>query len=198
MAGGAESGEKLEARKQSATARRIWGRGKPRFQLNVDIGIDSRTCGSSQWAQCGHPRIRNRSLLKMEIPNRRVPGIATQAAVWAGKGLWDSAPAERFPLRLLIRRVRRSAGNNPGHVPEPCCGTVPIWWESRRWLLQLGQFLRCQLSGFAAGIVFLDLLVEAFGVERLIAGLIKLCQLQLCGSFTNRSGGLIDQLLVEG
>jgi hypothetical protein len=49
--------------------------------------------------------------------NRRVPGIATQAAVSAGKGLCDSAPTEHFRLRLSIRRVPRNAGNNPGHVP---------------------------------------------------------------------------------
>ena len=37
-------------------------------RANVDIGVDSRTRGSSQWAHWGHPRIRNRSLLKMEVP----------------------------------------------------------------------------------------------------------------------------------
>src|ERR1039458_8764748 len=46
-------------------------------------------------------------------------------------------------------------------------------------LLNLGQFLRGELSGFGSRIFFLDLLVDALGFERLVGTLVEFGRLQL-------------------
>src|SRR5271165_268165 len=67
----------------------------------------------------------------------------------------------------------------------------------KRGLLQVRQLLGRYLYRFRGGIVFLNLLVEALGVERLVAGLVKIRQLQLRRRLAHGNRGLADQFLVK-
>src|SRR4029077_17599566 len=53
------------------------------------------------------------------------------------------------------------------------------------------------LARFISGVFFLDLLVDALRIERLVGILVELRQLQLCSHFADRGGRLVDQFLIE-
>src|SRR5271168_346162 len=98
--------------------------------------------------------------MKTAVRNRRKQGFKV------------SEGFEDFKIAAVCRYLETSKPRNLETVSE-------------RLLLQFRQLLGRDLHRRRAGVVFLDLLVEAFGVERLVAGLVKFCQLQLRRHFAH-------------
>src|ERR1700730_263161 len=93
---------------------------------------------------------------------------------------------------------KRSFGQAALTLPSKnlCWASSELYGGRRADLLQLCEFLGCELNRFWAGIILLDLLVNTLGIQRLVAGLVQLRQLQLCRRFAHRSRRMVDEILV--
>src|SRR6266446_4741917 len=83
-------------------------------------------------------------------------------------------PAATWPLNEVVQPTFKQLARPEGTIEGTAeCGKA---LRDRRceffFLLQLRQLLGRDLHGFRPRIVFLDLLVEALGIKRLVAGLV--------------------------
>jgi hypothetical protein len=99
-----ESGRKDKKRSAIIPVRTIPdARRQPRFKIEVDITINSRTCGMLKGQTVDISESGVAAMLRIEAPHGRGRRVGPHASMWFCEGSGDRSPKERFSLRLRVR-----------------------------------------------------------------------------------------------
>ena len=100
-------------------------RRQPRFRLDVDIRINTKTCGVLAGRTVDISESGISALLKLEVPVGEF--VELQFTLPFGQSrLCSRSPTQCFSLWFSICRVECSARNNQNYLPEPRTGRVAV------------------------------------------------------------------------